>query len=81
MYILFFRYHGEKLQGWGKVSMSTRQPLEARPTQQHLISTVFDRPQDVDPSVPTLRTHEPTTLSHRHNRVQFTKKSEFPSQH
>ncbi|XP_042856097.1 G patch domain-containing protein 3-like [Penaeus japonicus] len=40
------------------------------------ISTVFDRPQEEDPPTPSLRTHEPTTLSYRHNYVPFTKASE-----
>lgn len=75
-----FGYYGEKLEGWRRSHSSTgqRQSQQFKEThQQHkkevLISTVFDRPKDVDPPTPTLRTHEPTTLSHRHNYVSFTK--------
>lgn len=75
-----FGYYGEKLQGWGSSSTTTHeqhQPWQIpQKSRKHFISTIFDHPQDVDPIVSPLRTHEPTTLSHRHSRISFTKAAE-----
>lgn len=74
-------YHGEKFEGWGKSSKSSsRQFHQYSSTEQSSdcevrISTVFDAPRDVDPSVSHLRTSEPTRLSHRHDRIAFSKAS------
>lgn len=60
-----FGYHGEKLQGWTS-SSSTSSTTTRRPQHRHhRISTVFDRAEEADPPAPTLRTPEPTRLSHR----------------
>ncbi|KAG7164704.1 G patch domain-containing protein 3-like [Homarus americanus] len=74
-----FGYYGKKLQGWGQTSATIRQQSQRPQRQQRNdihISTVFDRPQEEDPPPPTLRTHEPTTLTHRHNYVSFNKASD-----
>ncbi|XP_063875610.1 G patch domain-containing protein 3-like [Scylla paramamosain] len=61
-----FGYHGEKLQGWASSSSTSSSTTTQRPQHRHhRISTIFDRAEDADPPAPTLRTPEPTALSHR----------------
>ncbi|RUS73382.1 hypothetical protein EGW08_018860, partial [Elysia chlorotica] len=43
--------------------------VRKRRQEPHLISTVYDNPQDSDPKVPLLRREEPTTLKHRQARL------------
>ncbi|XP_068244735.1 G patch domain-containing protein 3-like [Palaemon carinicauda] len=80
-----FGYHGEKLEGWGMPSTSaSRKSISAKQNQQNQeptirISTIFDKPKDVDPPVPHLRTGEPTRLSHRHQDIKFSKASDSSS--
>ncbi|KAK8733040.1 hypothetical protein OTU49_006729, partial [Cherax quadricarinatus] len=77
-----FGYYGEKLHGWRTASSTGQQHQSRLPgaCKKHqkdvLISTVFDCPSTVDPPAPTLRTREPTTLSHRHNYVAFARASD-----